>query len=49
MALDGILLAETVKRALESVEQDQTALLCRLILIYTLRNLVYGRERQDRC
>ena len=42
MALDGILLAETLDRASESVEQDQTAhmillphkpLFCQLILI----------------
>ena len=37
MALDGILLAETIDRVSESVEQDQTAHMCRLILIHTLR------------
>ena len=37
MALDGVLLAETIGRAPESVEQDQTARMCRLILIYALR------------
>ena len=38
--LNGIgwdFLAETLDRALESVEQDQTARMCRLILIFTLR------------
>ena len=33
----GVSLAETVDRASESVGHDQTARMCRLILIYTLR------------
>ena len=37
MVLDGVSLAETIDRASESVEQDQTARMCSLILIYTLR------------
>ena len=37
MALDGVSLAETIDRASESVEQDQTARMCGLILVYTLR------------
>ena len=36
MALDGVSLAETLDRALESMEQDQIACMCRLTLIYTL-------------
>ena len=40
MALDGISLAETIDRASESVEQDQTARMCRLILIYNLRKSI---------
>ena len=39
MALDGVSLAETIDRASESVEQDQIARMCMLILIYTLRKL----------
>ena len=37
MALDGVSLANTIDRVSESVEQDQPARMCRLILIYTLR------------
>ena len=39
MALDGISLEDAIDRASESVEQDQTARMCRLILIYTLRKI----------
>ena len=37
MAWYGILVAETIDRALESAEQDQTAHMCMLILIFPLR------------
>ena len=36
MILVGIFFAETNDRALESAGQDQTAHMCRLILLYTL-------------
>ena len=37
MTVDGLPLAEIIARAFESVEQDQTAHTCSLILPYTLR------------
>ena len=37
MVFEGISLPETIDKASESVEQVQTARMCSLILIYTLR------------
>ena len=34
-------------KAAESAEQDQTARMCRLILLYTLRKIYQFRERKD--
>ena len=34
--MDGLPLTEFNERAMESGEQDQTARMCRLILLYTL-------------
>ena len=39
MALVKILLTESNDREAESVEQDQTARMCRLILRYTFRKM----------
>ena len=43
--MDGSSPTETIDRASESVEQDQTARMCRLILTLTA-NLVHGRDQQ---
>ena len=37
--MDGIPLIEFDDRTAESVEQDQTARMCRLILLYTIRKI----------
>ena len=56
MALDGVSRAEITDKASESVERDQTARMCRLILIYTLRknksvvangNIRFKKHRKD--
>ena len=39
MALDGVSLIEFNNRVAESVEQDQTTRMYRLILLYTLRKI----------
>ena len=36
MALDRVLLTEISEKATKSVQQDQVAHMCRLILLYTL-------------
>ena len=36
MTLDCVLLAEISDRTAESAEQDQTARMCRLVLLYAL-------------
>ena len=46
MTMGGASLVEINNRATESAEQDQTARICRLILPYTLSNIIYGRARQ---
>ena len=38
MALDGVSLRDFYNRAAERVEQDRAAGMCRLILLYTLKN-----------
>ena len=40
MALDWILLKENNDRTAKSVEQDQTAHMCSLILLYTLHKML---------
>ena len=40
MTSDDDSLSETRRIKLESVEQDQTARMCSLILLYTLRKLI---------
>ena len=37
--LNGVWLTEIYDKAVESVEQDQTARTCSLILLYTLRKI----------
>ena len=39
MALNGVVLTKTHHRVAESAEQDQTAHMCRLILLHTFRKL----------
>ena len=39
MTLGGILCTEIKDRPVESAEQDQTARMCSLILLYTLRKM----------
>ena len=39
MVLDGVTLTKINYRAMESAEQDQTARMCRLILLYSLLNI----------
>ena len=39
MVLDGALLTESNNKAAESTDQDQTARMCRLILLCTLREM----------
>ena len=40
MALNGVSLTEINAGAAESAEQDQTARMCRLILLYILRKMI---------
>ena len=47
MALDGISLAEMDDRVSERAQQDQTARMCRLILVYTLRNINILSSTED--
>ena len=39
MAVGGVPLTKVNDRTAESVEQDQTARMCRLILLYALRKM----------
>ena len=45
MPLDGVLLSEMNYKAAEGVEQDQTARMCRLILIHTIRKSIVSNGR----
>ena len=45
-ALGGISLTEFHDETTESVEQDQTARMCRLILLYTLRKMNQSMARK---
>ena len=38
--MDGGLLSVSNDKEVESAEQDQTARMCRLILLYTLRKII---------
>ena len=44
MPLDRVLLMDINDTAAESAEQDQTARMCRLILLYTLRKKVHEQR-----
>ena len=47
MISDGVLLIKINNKTLESAEQDQTARMCRLIWLYTVRNIIHGYKRED--
>ena len=48
MGLDGVWLPEIDYRAPESLEQDQIAHMCKLILFYTFRKLMDGHKMQNK-
>ena len=48
MALDGVLMSELNDTAADSAEQDQTARMCRLILLYTLSKIIHDFKQQDK-
>ena len=45
MALDKVSTAEIKGRAAKSAEQDQTARTCRLVLLYTLRQINQCKDK----